>query len=237
MAARDRTDGLRHSTLRVDYGREQSSSNVTGIMKAGSSGVASDKDNKIGRSAIEIPTWLSGQLLIAMPGMQDPRFGRTVLYMCSHNAEGAMGLIINRTMGQVRFEDLMKELGIKGPAARHRPVHFGGPVDSSRGFVLHSADFQSDQTLVVGTDVALTATRDILQAIVEGKGPDRALFALGYAKWYAGQLDSEIQQNAWLTAPAERTILFDRELDTKWERAIALLGFDPAMLSGDAGHA
>ena len=196
-----------------------------------------DRDKKIARSSIETPTWLSGQLLIAMPGMQDPRFGRTVLYMCSHNEEGAMGLIINRTLGEVRFEDLMTELGIKGPAARHRPVHFGGPVDSSRGFVLHSADFQSDQTLVVGTDVALTATRDILQAIVEGKGPNSALFALGYAKWFAGQLDSEIQQNAWLTAPAERTILFDRELDTKWERAISLLGFSPAMLSGDAGHA
>ena len=167
--------------------------------------------------------------------MEDQRFGRTVVYMCSHNAEGAMGLIINRTMGEVRFEDLMKELGIKGPAARHRPVHFGGPVDSSRGFVLHSADFQSDQTLVVGTDVALTATRDILQAIVEGRGPNRAIFALGYAKWFAGQLDSEIQANAWLTAPAERaqscsTATFETEVGTR-HRA---LGFDPAMLSGDA---
>jgi putative transcriptional regulator len=172
-----------------------------------------------------------------MPGMQDPRFGRTVVYMCAHNAEGAMGLIINRTLGEVRFADLMNELGIKGPMCRHRPVHFGGPVDSSRGFVLHSTDFQSDQTLVIGGDVALTATRDILQAIVEGHGPDRAIFALGYAKWSPGQLDSEIQQNAWLTAPAERAILFDRDLDTKWERAIALLGIDPAMLSDEAGHA
>ncbi|HTJ62627.1 MAG TPA: YqgE/AlgH family protein [Alphaproteobacteria bacterium] len=183
------------------------------------------------------PTWLAGQLLIAMPGMEDPRFGRTVVYMCAHNAEGAMGLIVNRTLGEVRFADLMGELGIRGQVSRHRPVHFGGPVDSSRGFVLHSTDFQSDQTLVIGDDVALTATRDILQAIVAGNGPARALFALGYAKWSPGQLDSEIQQNAWLTAPAERAILFDRELETKWERAIALLGFNLAMLSGEAGHA
>lgn len=189
------------------------------------------------RPSIEAPTWLSGQLLIAMPGMQDPRFGRTVLYICSHNAEGAMGLIINRAFGEVSFADLMGKLGIEGSGGYERPVHFGGPVDSSRGFVLHSADFQTDQTLVVGTDVALTATKDILQAIVEGNGPHRAIFALGYAKWFAGQLDSEIQANAWLTAPADRSIIFDPELDTKWERAIAQLGFSPAMLSGAAGHA
>ncbi len=187
--------------------------------------------------SIPPPTWLNGHLLIAMPGMQDPRFGRTVLYICSHSPEGAMGLIINRTYGEIRFTDLMNQLGIAGQAIRELPVHFGGPVDSSRGFVLHSADFQADQTLVVNGSVALTATRDILQAIVRGTGPNRAIFALGYAKWVAGQLDSEIQANDWLTVPADRDLIFDRDLDTKWQRAIGKLGFDPAMLSAEAGHA
>jgi putative transcriptional regulator len=183
------------------------------------------------------PTWLNGQLLIAMPGMQDPRFGRTVLYICTHSADGAMGLVINRAFGEIRFADLMSQLGIEGASDQDRPVHFGGPVDSSRGFVLHSADFRVDQTLVIDDKVALTATKDILQAIAQGNGPDNAIFALGYAKWFAGQLDSEIQDNVWLNAPADLGLIFDRELDTKWERAIGQLGFDPAMLSGDAGHA
>ncbi len=182
-------------------------------------------------------TWLSGQLLIAMPGMQDPRFGRSVLYLCAHSPEGAMGLIINRTFGEIRFADLMAQLGIEGPLHQDRPVHFGGPVDSSRGFVLHSPDFKADETLLVDGNVALTATKDILHAIVTGAGPNSAIFALGYARWSPGQLDSEIQANEWLTAPADRDLIFDRDLDTKWERAISRLGFKPAMLSAEAGHA
>jgi putative transcriptional regulator len=183
------------------------------------------------------PDWLHGQLLIAMPNMADPRFGRTVLYMCAHSPEGAMGLIINRAFGDVRFADLMGQLGIQGVRDRDRPVHFGGPVESGRGFVLHSSDFQADQTLVVDGNVALTATKDILQAIVDGTGPHKAIFALGYASWAAGQLDSEIQANDWLTAPADHDLIFDLELATKWERAIARLGVSPAMLSDTAGHA
>jgi putative transcriptional regulator len=131
----------------------------------------------------------------------------------------------------------MNQLGIEGASHQDRPVHFGGPVDSSRGFVLHSVDFRVDQTLVIDDKVALTATKDILQAIAEGRGPNNALFALGYAKWFAGQLDTEIQDNVWLSAPADTGLIFDRELETKWERAIGQLGFHPAMLSGDAGHA
>jgi putative transcriptional regulator len=148
-----------------------------------------------------------------------------------------MGLIINRAFGDVRFADLMKQLGIDGGRDRDRPVHFGGPVESGRGFVLHSSDFQADQTLVVDGNVALTATKDILQAIVDGTGPQNAIFALGYASWAAGQLDSEIQANDWLTAPADHDLIFDPELATKWERAIARLGVSPAMLSDTAGHA
>lgn len=188
-------------------------------------------------SPVAEPTWLNGQLLIAMPAMPDPRFGRTVLYICAHSPEGAMGLIINRAFGEVRFVDLMGQLGIEGGSTPDRPVHFGGPVDSSRGFVLHSTDFQADQTLVVDENVALTATRDILQAIASGSGPHKAIFALGYASWAPGQLDSEIQANDWLTAPADQDLIFDPDLDTKWERAISRLGFTPAMLSGEAGHA
>jgi len=183
------------------------------------------------------PNWLNGQLLIAMPGMPDPRFGRTVLYICSHSPEGAMGLIINRAFGEIRFADLMGQLGIEGCADSDLPVHFGGPVDSSRGFVLHSSDFQAEQTLVVDETVAPTATREILRAIVDGTGPSNAIFALGYASWAPGQLDSEIQANAWLTAPADGALIFDRDLEAKWERAISRLGFSPAMLSGAAGHA
>jgi putative transcriptional regulator len=183
------------------------------------------------------PIWLNGQLLIAMPGMPDPRFGRTVLYVCAHSADGAMGLIVNRAFAEVRFADLMTQLGIQGGYAPDRPVHFGGPVDSSRGFVLHSLDFQAEKTLVVDDQIALTATRDILQAIVAGGGPHRAIFALGYAEWSPGQLDSEIQANDWLTAPADQDLIFDPDLDGKWGRAIGRLGIDPAMLSGSAGHA
>ena len=186
---------------------------------------------------IASPDWLHGQLLIAMPSMADPRFGRTVLYICAHSPEGAMGLIINRAFGDVRFVDLMSQLGIEGARERDRPVHFGGPVESGRGFVLHSSDFQADQTLVVDGNVALTATKDILQAIVDGTGPHKAIFALGYASWAAGQLDSEIQANDWLTAPADHDLIFDPELATKWERAIGRLGISPAMLSDTAGHA
>jgi putative transcriptional regulator len=181
--------------------------------------------------------WLNGQLLIAMPGMQDPRFGRTVLYMCSHSSEGAMGLIINRAFGEVRFTDLMNQLGIAGSVVPDRPVHFGGPVDPGRGFVLHSTDFRADQTLIVDGNVALTATRDILQAIAAGTGPHQSIFALGYAQWAPGQLDSEIQANGWLTAPADQDLVFDLDLDTKWARAIGALGINPAMLSDTAGHA
>jgi putative transcriptional regulator len=186
---------------------------------------------------IASPDWLHGQLLIAMPSMADPRFGRTVLYICAHSPQGAMGLIINRAFGDVRFVDLMSQLGIEGAHERDRPVHFGGPVESGRGFVLHSSDFQADQTLVVDGNVALTATKDILQAIVDGTGPHKAIFALGYASWAAGQLDSEIQANDWLTAPADHDLIFDPELATKWERAIGRLGVSPAMLSDTAGHA
>ena len=182
--------------------------------------------------------YLTGQLLIAMPGMTDPRFQLTVIYMCAHNEDGAMGLVVNRLFGSVTFEDLLEqlEIDIQEPVD-NMPVHYGGPVESGRGFVLHSTDYVRDGTLVVDDEVALTATIDILRAISENRGPRRNILLLGYAGWGPGQLDAEIQANGWLNVPCDESLLFDPELDTKWERSIAKLGVSLSMLSAEAGHA
>ena len=182
-------------------------------------------------------TSLAGQLLIAMPQMQDPRFMRSVIFMCAHNAEGAMGLVINKTVEQPSMADVLKQLGIAADGFRSAQVHFGGPVESGRGFVLHSPDYTEDGTLMVDGRVGLTTTMDVLRAIGRGEGPRRRLFALGYAGWGPGQLDAEIQANGWLHVAADDELIFDETLDDKWRRAIAKLGVDPAALSGDAGHA
>lgn len=182
--------------------------------------------------------YLTGQLLIAMPSMADPRFARTVIYLCAHSDEGAMGLVVNKPLPSITFPELLEQLGIdSGEEVDKLRVHFGGPVESGRGFVLHSADFVREGTMVVDNGVALTATIDILRAIAAGQGPRHHLLALGYAGWGPGQLDAEIQANGWLHAPADTAILFDPDLSTKWERAIAKLGITPAMLSAEAGHA
>lgn len=182
--------------------------------------------------------YLTGQLLIAMPNMADPRFSKTVIYMCAHNEDGAMGLVINKPMPSLSFADLLDQLDIQVPEpAEETQVLLGGPVEGGRGFVLHTTDFVREGTMVVDPSVAMTATIDILKAIASGEGPRAHLLALGYAGWGPGQLDSEIQANGWLSAPADEQLLFDTDLSTKWERAIAKLGIAPHMLSGDAGHA
>lgn len=182
--------------------------------------------------------YLTGQLLIAMPAMADPRFARSVIYVCAHSEKGAMGLVVNRTLSSISFPELLDQLGVTPTeTASAQPIHFGGPVESGRGFVLHSADFVRDGTLVVDERIALTATIEILRAIASGEGPRRHFLALGYAGWGPGQLDAEIQANGWLSAPSDDSILFDAEMATKWERAMAKLGASPAMLSGEAGHA
>jgi putative transcriptional regulator len=182
--------------------------------------------------------YMTGQLLIAMPTMRDPRFARTVIYMCAHNADGAMGLVINRLVGSVTFPDLLQQLGVDAATMKDEiRVHFGGPVEPGRGFVLHSGDYKHDSTLQVASEVALTATIEILRDIATGQGPQRSLLALGYAGWGPGQLDSEIQANGWLHADADSSLVFDDDLTNKWERAIGKLGFDVTLLSGDAGHA
>jgi putative transcriptional regulator len=189
---------------------------------------------------------LDGHLLIAMPGMADPRFARAVVFVCAHSAEGAMGIVINKLVPEIRFRDLLVQLEVieaaedpELPEAVDRVrVHRGGPVETGRGFVLHSADFfMESATLPIADGVCLTATLDILRAIVCGRGPRRAILALGYAGWAAGQLEQEIQANGWLHGPADRAILFDADIDSKYERALAKIGVSTAVLSSDAGHA
>ncbi len=190
--------------------------------------------------------FLDGQLLVAMPGMTDERFARSVIYLCAHSADGAMGIILNRPASVRNFPELLEQLRvidsderIKLPsAAKNIQVLFGGPVQTDRGFVLHSADFHiRNSTLTIDEGVSLTATIDILRAIALGEGPDRALLALGYAGWGAGQLENEIQLNGWLHCPADPAIVFDRDLDTKYSRALRSIGIDLASLSVTAGHA
>ena len=187
---------------------------------------------------LRLPSHFTGHLLVAMPQMDDPRFERSVIYMCAHNDEGAMGLVINKPFDEMTFPDLLEQLEIeKGPKTQQIRVHFGGPVESGRGFVLHSDDYVRDGTLKVHGGFALTATVDILKAISTGDGPDRLLFALGYAGWSAGQLEREIASNGWLVTPASSSIVFEQNLDDIYAQALAATGVTLAALSGVAGRA
>lgn len=188
--------------------------------------------------------YLENQFLIAMPGMQDERFARAVVYMCAHSEEGAMGLVINRPQALL-FPDLLVQLGILDEAAAIRlpaekrdiVVRNGGPVDRSRGFVLHSDDYIVESSMPISDDVCLTATVDILRAISTGTGPARAIMALGYSGWGAGQLESEIVQNGWLTCEASPELLFNSDIDTIYSHILATIGVDLTHLSNFAGHA
>lgn len=183
---------------------------------------------------------LSGKLLIAMPGMGDPRFERSVVFVCAHSDDGAMGLIVNKPSPDLTFGQLLKQLDIPAPddPARQIRVHFGGPVESVRGFVLHSADYGgAGATLHIDEQFGMTATLDILQAIARGDGPASSLLALGYAGWGPGQLEDEILRNGWLTCDALPDLVFSDRNDTKWTRALGTLGVDPISLSGSAGRA
>ena len=190
--------------------------------------------------------YLDGQLLVAMPVMGDPRFERSVIYMCAHSAEGAMGIIVNHPAGSIDFPQLLMQLDIiksadqikVGDNAEPMQVLKGGPVDTGRGFVLHSSDFFiQDATLRIDADICLTATVDILKAIAKGAGPKHAILALGYAGWGPGQLEDEIQHNGWLHCPADPGLVFGSAIEEKYPRALRKIGIDPGMLSGDAGHA
>ena len=180
---------------------------------------------------------LEGKLLLAMPGMQDPRFRRSVIYMCTHTEEGAMGININRPIENLKFSQFLEQLNIKETPVEKLSIHAGGPVETGRGFVLHSIDYTQDSTLFVSQTIGLTATVDILKALARGKGPRDSLLALGYAGWGSGQLEQEIARNSWLSVEASENVIFNTPLEEKWPKAMAGLGVDVNKLSSQAGHA
>lgn len=181
-----------------------------------------------------------GRLLVSMPQMQDSFFARSVVYICSHsNDVGAMGLIVNKTIDSFTIKELYVQLKIEPipRSSRQQPVHFGGPVETGRAFVLHSADYRDEGTLGLGDEFAMTTTLDILRATGKGVGPRQHILALGYAGWGRGQLESEIKTNGWLSVPADTGLVFDADNDSKWRRALAKLGVSPELLSANTGHA
>lgn len=188
---------------------------------------------------------LVGQFLIAMPGMGDRRFEKSVIFICAHSEEGAMGFIINQILDAPKVIDFLCKLEIVSEDEREsvsedvlgRGLNMGGPVEPGRGFVLHTPDYENSSTIKIGNEICLTATLEILRAIATGKGPEKTLLALGYSGWGAGQLEEEIIANGWLTCDASAELVFDQNHKTKYERAYAILGIDPSLLSSQAGHA
>ena len=198
------------------------------------------------RSSRKRRGYLEGQVLVAMPGMVDQRFARSVIYLCAHSREGAMGIVVNQRAKRIKFSDLLVQLEVINEQdvirlpqrADVMQVLKGGPVETQRGFVLHSADYHvADTTMPIDKTVSLTATVDILRAIAQGAGPYQAVLALGYAGWSPGQLEKEIQQNGWLSCEADADLVFGADLDSKYGRAMRKIGIDPAMLVSEAGHA
>lgn len=186
---------------------------------------------------MDAPLYLTGQFLLAMPGIGDPRFDRAVIAICAHDAHGALGIGIGATIDGLGLHDVLRQVEIDPGDAPDVPVHFGGPVEMRRGFVLHSADWGGQDTIHVAGRWALTGTIDVLKAIAGGKGPGRWLVALGYAGWGEGQLDGEMARHGWFNTPADTTLLYDTAAEDRWERAFALAGIDSAMLSSAAGRA
>jgi putative transcriptional regulator len=190
--------------------------------------------------------YLDGQMLIAMPTMRDERFARSLIYVCAHSSEGAMGIVVNQPAPNIRFSELLVQLEVipaaeliqLPPRAGVIKVLKGGPVETGRGFVLHSADFSiENSTLPIDDGICLTATLDILKAIARGNGPQSAVLALGYAGWAPGQLESEIQENGWLHCSADPELIFGSDIDAKYSKALRKIGIDPGKLSSEAGHA
>lgn len=192
-------------------------------------------------------TGLSGQLLVAMPGLLDPNFNRSLIYICAHSEEGAMGLIINRPAENIDFADLIDKvftpsnsepISLTAECSTPPYIHIGGPMESGRGFVLHSADYHADEnTFPVNDNISLTATLDILKAIANGTGPEHSLLALGYAGWAPGQLENELSDNGWLHCPANSDLVFNTDIDDKYSLAFKTLGIDPSYLVSETGHA
>lgn len=195
-------------------------------------------ENKLHPSLLAGDSPFRNQLLVAMPGLQGDVLNKSVIYVCAHSAAGAMGIVVNQRMPAVFFRDLLSQLNLPYSELVIEPVvHFGGPVETGRGFVLHSTDFLRENTVRVNEQIAITGTVDILRAIAEGTGPQKKIFALGYAGWGPGQLDAEMHTNSWLTVPADEDLIFDPDLAGKWEKAMAKLGVTPQALSPEIGHA
>lgn len=183
------------------------------------------------------PRYLSGQLLLAMPGIGDPRFEKAVIAMCVHDENGALGIGLGRIVPRISFHDLLGQLDIEPGLAPDVPIHLGGPVEPQRGFLLHSTDWGGDESIKVGDRWTLTATLDILRAIAEGRGPDRWIAALGYAGWGAGQLEEEMCGNGWFTTAGSDALLYECDVDNRWGEAFRSAGIDPRMLTADFGTA
>jgi len=194
--------------------------------------------NKMNPALLSEGSPYKDQLLVAMPGLRGETFARSVVYICAHSPAGAMGLVVNQRLPEVKFKDLLAQLNLPHSELKMDPiVHFGGPVESGRGFVLHSIDFKREETMFINSHIGITGTVDILRAISEGQGPSKSIFALGYAGWGPGQLDAEMQANAWLTVPADDELIFGPDLSNKWEKALMKMGITPFALSSEVGHA
>lgn len=190
----------------------------------------------------ESDTNLSGKFLLAMPGMGDPRFHKAVILVCAHDDNGAMGLVINHMLPGIDLENLLKQLNIATPEGKASPaagvaVMSGGPVDNVRGFVVHTPEFHQQDTVRINDQISVTGTVDALRAVAIGEGPQQMIFVLGYSGWGPGQLDQELQDNAWLVFDAAPEIIFETEADQKWDAVIRRLGIDPSMLSSTVGRA
>ena len=180
---------------------------------------------------------LEGQLLIATPSLKGSLFEKSVIYVCDHNQGGAMGIVVNNAVNNIKYNDILDQLGVETIESPYSiPVHIGGPVDSARGFILHTNDYESDGTKKISNNVAITSTTDILEDIANGFGPNKSFVALGYAGWESGQLDEEIKENSWITMPANEAIIFGNDNHTKWNQSINSLGINSLNFSAVAGH-
>ena len=180
---------------------------------------------------------LTGQIIVSMPSMQDQRFYKTVIYICAHSSEGSMGIIINKKIDYDLFPNLLEQLGIDKPISNKLFLRYGGPVESGRGFVLHSDDIVRKETFNIKKGVALTSTSEFFEDLIKGNGPENSILALGYAGWQPGQLEEEIIQNSWMSLSVETNFLFDDAVSKKWDEAYKLLGINPINLSSDSGRA
>ena len=184
--------------------------------------------------------FLAGKLIIAMPTMSDPRFKRSVVCICAHNEDGAIGIIINKIIESLSFSKIIKQLKLNKNMTKNdykNHIYFGGPVETERGFILHSADYSSENSTSINSEISMTASTEILQALIDGNGPNKSIVALGYAGWGPGQLDTEIQSNAWLSVESDLELVFSAKTAEKWDMALEKIGVNPALLSTEAGRA